>query len=164
MTVYYAGIGSRETPDPILNIMRKFAVGCGRNSSYCLRSGHAKGADRAFEDGCDSVNGKKEIFTAKSNIPNDAFVIAETFHPAWQNCDHFVRKLHARNGMIILGEDLKTPIDFCIAYAPGDLEWGGTSQALRICKHYGIPYYNLFKSENVSIIEHFLESYKEITV
>jgi predicted Rossmann fold nucleotide-binding protein DprA/Smf involved in DNA uptake len=59
--IFYAGIGARETPDDVLHLMyllgRKLAT-----DGYVLRSGHADGADLAFEKGCDSVNGRKEIF------------------------------------------------------------------------------------------------------
>src|ERR1700744_2915284 len=104
----YAGIGSRETPEHICKLMYmiglKLAV-----KGWLLRSGHAKGADRAFEYGCDDANGKKEIFT-KQHVTQEALELAAKFHPAWHNCDEHARKLHARNGFIILGEDLQTPV------------------------------------------------------
>jgi predicted Rossmann fold nucleotide-binding protein DprA/Smf involved in DNA uptake len=56
MTKYYAGIGSRETPKDICDIMTQLAIKLA-NNGWVLRSGGAKGADRSrFE---------KEIFYAK---------------------------------------------------------------------------------------------------
>ena len=46
----YAGIGSRQTPPNVQNIMRQVAKEL-EKKGYKLRSGHAKGADLAFEQG-----------------------------------------------------------------------------------------------------------------
>ena len=61
----YAGIGSRETPEGVLLKMEKIAFYLAHRYDATLRSGGAIGADIAFEAGCDSANGKKEIFYAK---------------------------------------------------------------------------------------------------
>lgn len=57
----YTGIGSRETPQEVLetiqDVARHFAI-----KGWMLRSGGAKGADSAFESGCNSVGGSKQIF------------------------------------------------------------------------------------------------------
>lgn len=143
---FYAGIGSRETPIHCQNLEEDLAVFMALQD-YVLRSGHAKGSDLAFEKGCDLVKGKKEIFTAKSKIPLKAFEIAEDYHPAWYNCDAYARKLHARNSMIILGENCDEPVSFVIAYAPGSFNYGGTSQGLRIARGYNIPIFNIFEDD-----------------
>lgn len=57
--MYYTGIGSRETPEEVLSlftIVGEFLA----KKGYILRSGGAKGADKAFEVGCDKAKGKKE--------------------------------------------------------------------------------------------------------
>jgi cell division GTPase FtsZ len=54
-----------------------------------------------------------------------------------------VRKLHARNAMIVLGKNLDDPVDFIICWTPGGTGSGGTGQALRIARAYGIPVYDL---------------------
>lgn len=53
---YYAGIGSRKSPQDILKFMVKIAKSL--SDSYILRSGGAVGADKAFEYGAKD----KEIF------------------------------------------------------------------------------------------------------
>lgn len=53
--MFYTGIGSRETPQEIQNLMFKIAQKL--DSKYILRSGGADGADLAFEKG----SSKKEI-------------------------------------------------------------------------------------------------------
>jgi len=46
----YAGVGSRETPADVLQVMTRFARHM-ESRGYILRSGGAPGADTAFEDG-----------------------------------------------------------------------------------------------------------------
>ena len=45
-----AGIGSRETPQPVLDEMKKIGEWC-KEINFTLRSGHAEGADWFFEQG-----------------------------------------------------------------------------------------------------------------
>jgi len=145
---YYAGIGSRETPPEILEMMTKIAEGLSRN--YILRSGGAAGADTAFEKGSQGqkiiylpwtgFNNSKEKFI---DISTDAMLIAKEFHPNWQYLSYAARKLHARNCYQILGEDLSSPVDFVICWTPGGEEKGGTAQAIRIAKSYNIKIFNL---------------------
>jgi hypothetical protein len=138
---FYAGIGSRETPDNILVDMNTIAMKLAYQG-YILRSGGAKGADSAFELGCDLAEGTKQIFKA-----NDATVtsikLASQYHPAWHRCNDFVKKLHARNGLILLGRDLSVPVKCIICWTPYGKVTGGTGQAMRIAIDKQIPIYNL---------------------
>ena len=120
--VYYTGIGSRATPEPILSLMVNIAIYF-NNKGYTLRSGGASGADSAFETGAGT---KKEIyipwkgFNKSKNkyieIPEKAFSIASEFHPVWDKLKDPVKRLHARNVMQILGSDLKTPSKLVICW------------------------------------------------
>jgi predicted Rossmann fold nucleotide-binding protein DprA/Smf involved in DNA uptake len=58
MKIYYAGIGSRETPDSVLENMKILATYLAKKG-LVLRSGAASGAGSAFEEGCDKAKGKK---------------------------------------------------------------------------------------------------------
>ena len=138
---YYAGIGSRQTPLEILQVMQQLAsrlAVCG----YCLRSGRAIGADTAFEDGCIAGNGVHELFVA-SDATNNARAIAMKHHPKWSSCKPYVRNLHGRNAMIILGAELDTPVSFVICWTPDGLDSGGTGLAMRIAAKYNIRIINL---------------------
>lgn len=150
---YYAGIGSRKTPNNILEMMTKIAEGLSRN--YILRSGGADGADSAFEKGAEDkkisyipwtgFNGSKEKCIPVSSA---AMKMASEFHPAWLYLSYGVRKLHARNCYQVLGEDLSTPVDFVICWTPGGKEIGGTAQAMRIAKANRIKIFNLAVEED----------------
>jgi hypothetical protein len=137
----YAGIGSRSTPLDILNIIRNAAIHLA-TLGYTLRSGGADGADSAFEAGCDSINGSKEIFYAHQ-ATQDSIEHASKFHPSWTSCSTYVKKLHARNSMILLGKELLTPVSFVICWTPMGNEVGGTGQGIRVARSLGIKILNL---------------------
>jgi len=149
-TFYYSGIGSRKTPENILVIMREVAKKLAK-TGFTLRSGGADGADMAFEQGCDEVGGKKEIylpwkkfnknFSPLFDISEEAFKMSEKYHPAWSACSDGAKRLHARNCYQVLGSDLKTPSLFILCWTWEDK--GGTLQACRIATDYGIPIINI---------------------
>ena len=165
----YAGIGSRETPQDILDLMRTIGEYLAKKG-YTLRSGGAGGADIAFEEGCDRAQGNKEIylpwkgfnkspseFYLQSNAKSkEAEELAKKFHPAWNMLTPAARKLMARNGMQVLGPDLNTPVSFVVCWtkqiwAPGK-NVGGTGQALRIAYSRDIPILNLRSPETIADI------------
>jgi hypothetical protein len=136
---YYAGIGSRETPDDILISMSN----TGRvleEMGYILRSGAAIGADQAFEKLV--PKDRKEIFVA-ADADAASMAIAARLHPKWSACNDYARKLHARNAKIVLGSNLKSPVSFVVCWTPNGLVTGGTAMGIRIAQHYAIPVYNL---------------------
>jgi hypothetical protein len=159
---YYAGVGSRETPRPVLEQCTRIASFL-RTKKFILRSGGADGADAAFEKG---AGGLKEIWVPwigfngsnSHNTPSDdAFILAKRIHPNWKNLKEGARKLHARNGHQILGKDLQTPAKFVIAWTSDGKASGGTGQALRIALEKEIPIYNLFNEDDRKNLSAFLQ-------
>lgn len=163
----YAGIGSRETPHHVLQMMRDFA-GELAVRGLLLRSGHADGADQAFELGAFKAKG---ITAVESHLPwigfsgspltlEPPFVvtlghenyekfeeIARKHHGNWGVCNPAAKKLLTRNVPVILGQDLKTPVDFVISWSAGP---GGTAHTTAIAQTYGIPVFNLAKPNGLS--------------
>lgn len=171
MSRYYTGIGSRQTPENYLSAMTAAAVLLAKKG-YTLRSGGADGADTAFERGCLDAKGPMEIFlpwkkfngrpaadgylwSSEDDLLLRAKEIAAAHHPVWDTLTDSVKRMHARNVHQVLGQDLQTPSEFVVCYAPfatsDDMtQWrGGTAQALRIAVSIGVPAYNL-ASENGS--------------
>lgn len=148
---YYAGIGSRDCPREVLEIMSKIGTYLAKKG-FVLRSGGADGCDKAFENGCDLVNGRKEIYIPWSGFNGNnsnlvvsdikAFEIAEIYHPYWNNLKQGAKKLMARNSHQLLGKDLSTPSEFIVCYTKGGKFIGGTAQVLRIAKDKYIPIFN----------------------
>ena len=164
--IYYAGIGSRETPPRMLDHFARIGEAFAKKG-YTLRSGGAKGADSAFEVGCDRViNGKKEIYLpwkgfedSKSelyNISDEAIKIASKYHPYWHNLSPGSQKLQARNSYQILGYDLKTPSNFVICYTKGGKGSGGTGQAIRIARNYNIPVFDFGAAGTIERLDKFI--------
>lgn len=152
---YYAGIGSRETPQEFLDLFTRVAKYLS-GKDCVLRSGGAKGSDKAFESG--AIH--KEIYLPwKGFEGNDsdlivkdekkAFEIAEKYHPRWNYLSQGAKLLQARNSHQILGKDLNSPSDFVICWTKGGKGNGGTGQAIRIAKDYNIPVFDCGKYSDV---------------
>lgn len=152
--VAYAGIGSRETPPDILNLMRGIACMLDERG-YVLRSGGAEGADTAFDSGTsgmshpeiylpwDGFNGHKDRMKISKGRFSEALEMARKHHPFWENCSPGARKLLGRNTFQILGRKLDSPSAFVICWTKDGKFSGGTGQALRVAKAFDIPIYNL---------------------
>ena len=143
---FYAGIGSRQTPPAIMNLMTRAAREL-RNLGFVLRSGAADGADAAFEIGAAGVaeiylpwRGFNGSGSSLYTITSAALKLASRHHPKWPILTHGAQKLHARNCYQILGKDLDTPVKFVLCWHNGT---GGTMQAVRIAESCRIPVFNL---------------------
>lgn len=161
---FYTGIGSRETPFEIQELMVSMARILAKKG-YVLRSGAVPGADYAFEAGCDKENGNKEIFLPWRNFQGSSsgivlrdkksIEIAKSFHPHWNNLNSRERKLHARNIYQILGKNLMTPSSFVICYTVNGYGGGATGQAVRIARAYNVPVFDCgaYEHDDVELLE-----------
>lgn len=155
---FYAGIGSRETPDHICKLMTEIAEILERNG-YILRSGGARGADSAFENG---VVKYKEIFYKEYYKINDiiydeydkqdykfALETFKKYHPIPNKIFNDAKDLLVRNTFQYFGVGNTKNVDFVICYTADGAETittketGGTGQLIRIANAYGTPVYNL---------------------
>ena len=184
MNRYYTGIGSRNTPEPILELMRNI----GRKMAlmgYTLRSGGATGADTAFalghDDACLSVTTQECLYEAEIYLPwegfngqtteqygrylmdnPEAYEIVSKIHPAWNKLSKGAKALHTRNVYQVLGQDLATPSICVIFYAEPQCNSvkGGTRTAVELAKIHGVPVFNLFY---VGVQERMMDFIKENT-
>lgn len=158
----YAGIGSRSTPPSILEKMSNIAYSLAADG-WVLRSGGALGADTAFEQGCDSAVGKKEIYLPWKGFNNNesplhdvtaqAINLTREYHPSPNLLTYkrFMAMFHGRNAQQVLGQNLDSPIAFIVCWTPDGCEsdedrvkeTGGTGQAISIAACRGIPVFNL---------------------
>ena len=166
----YTGIGSRETPTVVLNLIHMIGQVMAKRG-HILRSGHANGADLAFELGCIAANGTKEIYLPwkgfnreapyvgdgymTPQLPVETYEIAAKFHPAWNRCSNGAKSLHARNVCQILGAKLDTITNGVICWTKDGKRGGGTGQALRIATAYNVPIWDLgLEKDTRNICEH----------
>ena len=154
-TLTYAGIGARATPAAILADMTVMAGWLAR-TGWHLSSGGADGADSAFAKGAPAeqrtvwlpwrgYNGHRgpDCQVLSSAALSRCMEIAAPLHPAWDRCSPAVRKLHARNAVVLLGETLDRPVDACVAWTAEGRLSGGTGMAIRVAEAHGIPVFNL---------------------
>lgn len=173
MIKYYTGVGSRKTPEHILNIMRQIAIAKARLYETC-RTGDAMGADQAFRDAASAAscmgNNGESILNPHTDIPDppmpevyvandatkEAMELVSKFHQAWNRCSTYAKRLHGRNAFQVLGRDLNTPSqhvicwtpDGCKSHATRSIKTGGTGTAISIADHFNIPVYNLANKED----------------
>ena len=148
----YVGIGSRETPPEIQEVMYEIAQTLDHRG-WTLRSGGAKGADTAFERGARNKeiylpwahfnNNRSLLVWAGSPAQDSALRMAKEYHPAWDNLTHTARLFMARNSMQLFGWYMDMPSKLIICWTPNGSGSGGTGQALRIARAHHIPIVDL---------------------
>jgi hypothetical protein len=157
---YYTGIGSRETPPDVMNIITALATALGV-AGFVLRSGGADGADSAFEWGARDAGVASEIYlpwkgfngnqSELFGVTAPALELAESVHPAWQAPGQGPRKMHARNCYQVLGRSLESPSEFVVCWTPDGCETerartrktGGTATGIVLALRRGIEVFNL---------------------
>ena len=178
---YYTGVGSRDTPQNILHMMSQIGEYMA-HGGYCLLSGGATGADQAFEIGCDKVKGEKQIFlpwdgfgydrhkdigwahwidndTIFNGVDDRAMKIAEEFHPKWHMVGQAGRKMMARNTYQVLSTaSISSKSSLLVCWTPDGaidqttIKTGGTGQAIRVARAYGVKVWNLQRQDHVDTI------------
>lgn len=173
-TMTYAGIGSRETPKEVLDQMSELAMELA-HLGYTLNTGDAKGADLAFRRA--APNDKVNVFTP-ADATDETRNIARATHPNPEAVDKLVEvnkqkygtdkynpwNLLARNTNQVFGRDLRTPVDFVIAWTKGGKLVGGTAQALRMAQMRDIPIINLADKNWRSQLDNILSSKQDLPI
>lgn len=138
MNRYYTGIGSRQTPPEILEIMTAIAQ-IMRERGDILRSGHAVGADRAFEEGAVDkadiylpwatfgikpykhdpgapVQGRAITLPRKILFQNYALLEAHEIRDrrGGEIATDAVKLLHGRNYAQVMGHEMDAPRSQCV--------------------------------------------------
>lgn len=166
---FYAGIGSRETPDEVRAKIHEFAKAL-NEKGYTLRSGGADGADSFFEEAAERMEiflpwkgfnkrPKADLSPDKRYIQSpsqEAVELAEVAINGYSMRPHGARMLLARNMHQILGEDLETPVEFVLCWTYAGKMQGGTAHGMRLAKSRGIPVYNLARENDEDLIRQIL--------
>ena len=175
MKVFYTGVGNRDTPYEFLEKMTTLASLLEKQGCI-LRSGGAEGADTAFENGVKYVQNKEvylpwPFFNNRifGDIPSPEWIsyideILSRIHPNFSNLRESTLKLHRRNVLQILGQDLATPSHFILCYTRDGAETstspetGGTGTVIRLANQYGIPVFNLRNKDWAERFKEFMKS------
>lgn len=168
---WYAGVGSRETPADVCELMEQVSL-ASYAAGFALSSGDAQGADRAFYAGAvKSPHFKRlgcRIFLSANCVrgryanPAEGFYNA-TLDPTWDialqmateargsmhGLESWGIALHTRNVYQIHGQLLRYPVKALIYWAKpigkGLLVKGGTNTAVALALKSNIPTFNLYK-------------------
>ncbi len=161
----YAGIGSREIPKEVCAQMTSIAQQLSP-TGWQLRSGHAIGADQAFERGATHKeihlpwDGYEQAPRTPSYIvprpTKEIATIAAEHHPKWDTLTSSgkpvltdtVKLLMCRNVTIVLGLDLITPAKMVICWTPRGKLVGGTSHGIKVAQAFSIPVFNIALAED----------------
>ena len=152
--IYYTGIGSRETPKEVLELIESISYKLSF-IGITLRSGGAEGADSAFEEGCignkeiflpwDGFNGKHEDIENGYFVYNeteDTYQVVKDNHQFWYCLSSGARKLIGRDYLELVGlNGVKSK--FVIGWTEHEEGTGGTAYTFRLARKLGIPVYNL---------------------
>jgi hypothetical protein len=177
---YYTGVGSRACPGDVLELMEEVA-GWLAGRGWTLRSGHAQGADRAFERG---AAGKAVVYLPwygfgvrpyqddpGMRVMGEAVVLHSTALQrrydrlvklgirSGQYVSQAVKWLHGRNVCQVLGHAVleadEEPSGFVVCWCPeanGEPQ-GGTATAVKLARHHGIEVLNLWRAEDRKRVE-----------
>lgn len=180
---FYTGVGSRETPWYICNIMTVLASIL-EAQNFILRSGGALGADQAFEKGVSNPsrkmtlladalfveNGKNILYTKYQISESRIFINNNNVHPLWHNLKEYAKKMHTRNIFQVMGLDLDKPAKFTVCWtrdAAKTIEQtsrktGGTGTAIKASCINNIPVYNLANYDDLNRILNYMEKKLEV--
>ncbi len=174
---YYAGIGSRETPDDVLRLMVDAACWLSHRD-WTLRSGHAVGADRAFEIG---AAGKAVIYLPWNGFGTQAYkadsgmkvlgrkVCLSTAEYAQKyrslvdagirndaTASQVAQSLHGRNWCQVFGHsehDKASVFVLCWCREVNGRAQGGTATAVNLAELHGIEVINLWHKDQRERLE-----------
>lgn len=149
--MYYTGIGPRNTPRAILNLMTEIGMYFAMHK-WVLRSGGAEGADTAFEQGHVAMGGDVEIYLpfkgfrhhssslymGGPDVENGrALSMAEYLwekrtgnNDSWRKLSSCKKAAMARTMLFVLGARMITPTDVVICWTSEEEPSGGTELAL----------------------------------
>lgn len=171
MSAFFTGVGSRNTPEPMLTWEQEVAKRL-ESMGYALRSGGAVGSDQAFQSGIvnpenmeiylpwpgfNDLQAHQPGFYMPKEFNNYYYAvqIAAEVHPAWERLTGGARILHTRNVYQVLGQDLKSPSRLLLCWAPPSRQnhvKGGTNTAVQLARRHHVPVINLFGASSFNVI------------
>jgi len=166
MSKYYTGVGSRNTPPEICVYMTQLATTL-RDAGYILRSGHARGADRAFEAGAEEsaevylpwksfgtkpykddpgtpIQGRGIVADDMTSMRHFELYkkVCENMGRSWGEFPRGVRMLTYRDMHQVIGNTEKSkPSDFLVCWTAAP---GGTHYAMEAARLNYIPVFNIY--------------------
>ena len=148
------GVGSRQTPESVCTLFEEMGKEA-REREWWVRSGHAEGADYAFEKGAlehcivylpwVGFNREKPVLGTAASPPlrDEVLKIVYKHEPYAKDLSDGVKLIKSRNVYQVLGVDLKTPSDVVVCWTEEGEVIGGTGLAIKIAQANKIPVVNV---------------------
>ena len=163
----YAGIGHRNTPEKVRDMMTNIGSQLAQ-MGFILRSGNAIGADQAWEEGV--TRKMKEIFivSRKHSCPfgiipkftQEQWDFVVSHYPggskAFGKQNEYVQKLFLRNLNILCGKNLDDKVDFVAYWHEGEHCDGGTGHTVAMAKTLEIPCLNIWRGKDQQAMDEFV--------
>ena len=162
----YVGIGPRAAGETVFAMCKTFAIAMAE-MKWTLRSGGAEGMDEAFEAGCDSVQGTKEIYVPEAGFRNrinrtdkvvhtldkhiEAIRQVAPLFPTWDKLGTTTQMFLVRNVFALYGEKLNKPANLVVTW--NQYEGTGSFHLLQMAKSSGIPAFNLAEPGQMEAVE-----------
>lgn len=172
----FTGVGSRKL-DALGEILCRSVSRTLVDQGYVLSTGDAS-------EGCDAVfwscfpkerrfrfgpfGRAKKPYTIVIDDTKEAYSKANYFasllHPAYRFLPQWMKELHLRNVFQVLGSNLDCPTEFLLCWTPDGAEnakatskkTGGTGTAIRCADKFGVPVFNLQRSDAITRLEQYL--------
>lgn len=182
---WFAGVGSRDTPEEVCRVMRRLAVVL-YAQGYGLSSGDARGADRAFWEGAilspfyrkigARIYLSDQCVRGRKADPENFFFNAQEFHTfekakalafeargSFNGLDEWGINLHSRNVMQIYGGGLQDKVEYLIYWAipvgKSEKVRGGTNTALQLAKKAEVKHrINLYTPEGMAWVNEMFDN------
>lgn len=148
------GIGSRQTPESVCALFQEMGAEA-LERGWWIRSGHADGADYAFEQGAlhhcivylpwVGFNREKTVLGTATSQPlrDEVLKIVYKHEPYAKDLSDGVKLIKSRNIYQVLGVDLKSPSDVVVCWTEEGEVVGGTGLAIKIAQANKIPVVNV---------------------
>ena len=158
------GVGARRTPESVCELFKEIGVEA-RERGWFIRSGHAEGADYAFELGAKkncivylpwaTFNKDKPVLGIgrSSQLRDEVLKIVYKLEPYAKDLSDGVKLIKSRNVYQVLGEDLKSPSDVLICWTEEGIVEGGTGLAIKIAQMHNIPIVNVGNRETAASLD-----------
>lgn len=168
------GIGSRNTPSEFLEVFEALGQEA-LNRGWYVRSGHAPGADYAFELGAKencivylpwkSFNSEKPILagtTVCMELQNEVVEMVYRHEPYAMALDIAVKRIKSRNVYQVLGTNLQKPSDVVVCWTLGGVIKGGTGLAIKLANEANIPVINVGGLDYIPTVEEIMNLIGEV--
>jgi hypothetical protein len=168
------GIGARSTPQEFLELFEALGQEA-QIRGWHVRSGHADGADYAFELGAKencivylpwkSFNSDKPVLgeSVCVDLREDVMEMIYRHEPYAMECNIGVKRIKARNVYQVLGVDLQKPSDVVVCWTPEGKITGGTGLAMKIAIKAGVPIINVGAWDTPATLKRVIEAIESIT-